>query len=112
MDRHRHSATWVLVGSIACVLGCGSSTSVDRSDGGVDSAPLPSDASLDALVDGSEGGMPVVDAGDRCSVVKASIDEAGFGTKASVRCDEKYAYIAGDTYHYCSMLSATARFCS
>lgn len=83
---------------VVSALGCGSSTSVDPSDGSVDSSPLPSDASVDAPVDASDGGAPPVDAGDRCSVVKASIDEAGFGAEATVRCDEKYAYIAGDTY--------------
>ena len=41
-----------------------------------------------------DAGVP----GDRCAVIQASINDAGFGAKVTVTCDEEYAYIGADTY--------------
>jgi len=41
---------------------------------------------------------PPVTPADRCSVIKASMNEAGFGDVVSVQCDGTYASIVSDTY--------------
>lgn len=35
---------------------------------------------------------------DRCALIGASINEAGFSAKVTVKCDESYANLASDTY--------------
>lgn len=35
---------------------------------------------------------------DRCAVIRASIDKAGFGPRVGVTCDDDYAYVQSDTH--------------
>ena len=38
------------------------------------------------------------DAADRCAIIRASVEDAGFGDKVKVTCDEGHAHLASDTY--------------
>lgn len=41
---------------------------------------------------------PTDDPMDRCAIIGASVDQAGFGAQVTVTCDDDYAYIQSNTY--------------
>lgn len=114
---HDHRRPFVTSGALVAVVcaSCASSSTpsgdaavaVDAVDAPASDAPAP-DASVpdapapDASV--PDASTDVISASDatgtaaRCTVITRSVQEAGFGDRVTVRCDDRYAYVVSDTY--------------
>lgn len=66
--------------------------------GAVSSTPAAPTGTPAAPTGTAEPVTPTPASPDRCTTIRRSITDAGFGDKVSVQCDATYAYIEGDTY--------------
>jgi hypothetical protein len=66
-----------------------------------DAAPATDVTDAAPATDAPADGTPAPDAAGpaaRCTVITRSVQEAGFGDRVTVRCDDRYAYVVSDTY--------------